>query len=98
MFHKFNKHSFRKTMSNLKQHVHNGYHHVKHLAHNIDYGFSVAKDVYRVLEPVIREYAGNNHLHKHAMKAITGYENLRNQAMEANNHVTNIGSKLNGLI
>ena len=98
MFHKFNKLHFRQTIMNLKQHVHNGYHHAKQFAHNLDHGFSVAKNVYRVLEPVINQYAGNNHLHKHAMKAISGYENLRNQAIEANNHVTNIGHKLSGLI
>ena len=98
MFHKYNKHSFRQTIMNLKQHVHHGYHHVKHLAHNIDHGFSIAKNVYRVLEPVINQYAGNNNLHKHAMKAISGYENLRNQAIEANSHATNLGHKLSGLI
>jgi len=67
---------------------------MKNIAHNIDYGVSVAKDVYRILEPVIKEYAGHNHgLHGHAMKAMTGYENLRNQAMEAHNHVSNVGQK-----
>ena len=54
--------------------------------------------MYRVLEPVINQYAGNNNLHKHAMKAISGYENLRNQAIEANSHATNLGHKLSGLI
>jgi hypothetical protein len=58
----------------------------------------VAKNVYRVLEPVINQYAGNHNLHKHAIKAISGYENLRNQAMEVNNHVSNIGHKLSGLV
>ena len=47
---------------------------------------------------MIREYAGNNNVGHHAIKAISGYENLRNQAMEVNHHVANIGSKLSGLI
>ena len=97
MFHKFNKHQFKHTISNIKNHIGNGYHHVKNIAGHIDHGFSVAKQIYRVLEPVIKEYSGHN-LHGHAMKAITGYENLRNQAMEANHHATNIGHKLSGLI
>ena len=72
---------------------------MKNIAHNIDYGVSVAKDAYGILELVIKEYAGHNHgLHGHVMKAITGYENLRNQAMEAHNHVSNVGQKLSGLI
>ena len=67
-------------------------------AGHIDHGFSVAKEVYKVLEPVIKEYSGNNHIHGHAMKAISGYENLRNQAMEAHHHVSTVGHKLSGLV
>ena len=55
MFHKFNKNQFKRTFSNLKNHAIHGYHHMKNIAHNIDYGVSVAKDVYRILEPVIKE-------------------------------------------
>ena len=98
MFHKFNKHVFKRTMSNLKSHIQHGYHHVKNIASHIDHGFSVAKEVYRVLEPVIKEYAGNNNIHGHAIKAISGYENLRNQAMEAHHHVSTVGHKLSGLV
>ena len=95
---KFNTCFCHRTMSNLKHHIGNGYHHVKHIAHQVDHGFSVAKEIYKVLEPVIREYSGNNHVHHHAMKAISGYENLRNQAMEANHHVSTVGHKLSGLL
>ena len=100
MFHKFNRNPFKRTMSNIKHHLGNGYHHVKNIAHHIDHGFSVAKEVYKVLEPVIKEYAGNNHhgIHGHAMKAISGYENLRNQEMEANHHISQVGHKLSGLV
>ena len=98
MFHKFNKNVFNRTISNLKNHLGNGYHHVKNIAHHIDHGFSVAKEVYKVLEPVIREYGGHHQLHGHAMKAISGYENLRNQAMEAHHHVSTVGHKLSGLV
>ena len=98
MFHKFNKNVFKRTVSNLKHHIGKGYHHVKNIAGQIDHGVSVAKDIYKVVEPVIREYSGNNHLHHHAMKAISGYENLRNQTMEAHHHASTIGHKLSGLI
>ena len=95
---KFNKHVFKRTMSNLKHHIGNGYNHVKNIAGHIDHGFSVAKEVYRVLEPVIKEYSGNNHIHGHAIKAISGYENLRNQSMEAHHHVSTVGHKISGLV
>ena len=98
MFHKFNKHVFQRTISNLKHTIGMRYQHAKHIAHQVDHGFSVAKEIYKVLEPVIREYSGNNHLHNHAMKAISVYENLRNQAMEANHHVSTVGNKLSGLV
>ena len=98
MFHKFSKNQFKQTLRNLKSHALHGYHQAKNIAGHIDHGVSIAKEIYRVLEPAINTYAGNHGLHGHAMKALTGYENLRNQAMEINNHVTTIGNKLSGLI
>lgn len=99
MFHKFNHNHFKQTIGNLKHHLGRGYHHLKRVGHNIDYGVSIAKEAYKILEPVIKEYSGHHHqIHNHAMKAISGYESLRNNVMEANHHVATVGSKLGGLI
>ena len=99
MFHKFSPHHFRHTMNNLKNHLNRGYHHVKHFAHNIDYGVSVAKDIYKVLEPVLREYNPHHgHIHNHALKALSGYESLRNNVLDVNHHAVTVGSKISGLI
>ena len=100
MFHKFSKMHFHRTIGNLKNHIGRGYHHVKNVAGHIDHGFSIAKQIYHVLEPVIKEYSGSHHnqFHGHAMKAISGYENLRNNVMDANHHAVTVGSKLGGLI
>ena len=99
MFHKFNKHQFRQTIGNLKHHLGRGYHHVKNIAGHIDHGVSIAKEAYKILEPVIQAYSGHHHqISHHAMKALSGYESLRNNVMEANNHVTSVGSKLGSLI
>ena len=99
MFSKFNHHHFRHTVNNLKHHIHRGYHHVKHIAHQIDYGVHVAKDIYKILEPVLKEYNPNHgHIHHYAMKALSGYENLRNQALEVNNQIHHVGHKLSGLV
>jgi hypothetical protein len=98
MFEKFSHHSFRRTLQNVKTHLGNGYNHLKKIANHIDNGFQVAKHVYSVLEPHLRHVAGNNNLHGHAMKAIHGYENIRNKVMDGNQRVEEIGHKLRGLV
>ena len=77
MFHKFSHQAFRQTLRNVKTHLGNGYNQLKNVASHIDHGVSVAKQVYSVLEPVIRHAVGNNPVHGHAMKAISGYKNIR---------------------
>jgi len=98
MFEKFNKHVFHRTMQNVKSHIGHGYNAIKNIAHNFDHGVRVAKQIYAVVEPVIRQVAGNNNLHHHAMKGIAGYENIRNKVAEADHHVVNMGHKLKGLV
>jgi len=99
MFTKFNHHHFRHTINNLKHHINRGYHHVKNIAGHIDHGIHIAKDIYKVLEPVLREYNPHHgHIHGHALKALSGYESLRNNVLDANHHAVTVGSKLGGLI
>jgi hypothetical protein len=95
---KFSQHIFNRTLRNVKNHVGNGYQHLKRIAHTVHHGFTIAKQAYAIVEPVIRHIAGNNHIHQHAMKAIGGYENLRDKVVEANHHVVNAGHKLGGLV
>ena len=95
---KFNSHSFNRTLRNVKNHIGNSYNHLKNIAHTVNNGFNIAKQAYAIVEPVIRHIAGNNHLHHHAMKAIGGYENLRDKVVEANHHVVNAGGRLGGLV
>ena len=74
---------------------------MKNIANNIDYGVHVAKEAYKILEPVIRDYAGHhsaNQLHHHTMKAISGYEHLKNNVLDANHHALTIGGKFGGLV
>ena len=95
---KLNKHVFHRTLRNINAHIGNGYHHLKHIAHTIDHGINIANHAYAIVEPVIRHVAGNNHIHNHAMKAIGGYEDIRNKVIEANHYVANAGGRLGGLI
>ena len=95
---KFNLHVFHRTMRNVKNHIGNGYQHLKRIAHHIDHGVNIAKQAYKIIEPVIRHVAGNDNFHSHAMKALGGYENMRNQVAEANHHVANAGHRLGGVV
>ena len=98
MFGKISGKSIRHTFNNLKGHLNNGYNHVKNIAHHIDHGVGIAKQVYKVLEPVIKSYTGNDNISNQAMKALSGYESIRNKAVDANNTISNVGHKLGGLI
>ena len=95
---KFNSHVFHRTLRNVKHHIGNGYQHLKRKARNIDHGINMAKQVYAAVEPVIRHVAGNDNFHHHAMKALGGYENRRNQVAEANHHIANVGHRVGGLV
>jgi hypothetical protein len=95
---KFNSHVFHMTLRNVKNHIGNGYHQLKRIAHGIDHGINIAKQAYAAVEPIIRHVAGNDNFHHHAMKALGGYENMRNQVAEANHHVANAGHRLGGLV
>ena len=95
---KFNQHVFHRTMRSVKSHINNGYNHLKRIAHTIDHGVNIAKQAYSIVEPVIRHYAGNNNMHNNAMKAISGYESIRNKVVEGNHHIANAGSRLGGLV
>ena len=78
---KINKHSISQAFGKLKQHVGNGYRKTKHFLGQVDQGIHVAKKVYGALAPVIDRYGGDN-ANKHIMKAIGGYEHLRNKVMD----------------
>ncbi len=95
---KFSNHIFHRTLRNIESHIGNGYQHLKRIARNIDHGVDIAKQVYAAVEPAIRHVAGNDNFHHHAMKALGGYENMRNQVAEADHHVANVGHRLGGLV
>jgi hypothetical protein len=100
MFQKINHNVIQQSFNNLKKGIHNGYHHVKNIAGHIDNSIHVAKHIYRAIEPAIKELLPQQqrHIHEHAVKALNGYEQIRNKALDINAHASNVGHKLNGLI
>jgi len=72
---------FGNHMSNLKNTFGRGYAHVKNVLGHVDRGVSIAKKVYAILAPALDHYGGGG-LHQHAVKAIGGYEHIRNKVMD----------------
>ena len=97
MFGKITRDSIARTYSNVKGHLHRGYHRAKHILGQVDHGIKVAKHVYSALAPAIDHFGGSG-LHKHVTKAIGGYENVRNKVMDvhdtAGHHVNQVVGNL----
>jgi metal-dependent HD superfamily phosphatase/phosphodiesterase len=85
---KITGHSVSRALGNLKHHIGQTYHRTKHFLGQVDYGIHVAKKVYGVLAPVLDQYGGGN-ANKHIMKAIGGYEHLRNKVMDTHETTAN---------
>ena len=61
----------------------------KRALHNIDHGVRVAKKKYNAVAPVKKSLAGNDNfskITKHDMKAISGYDNIKQSVMDDNNN------------
>ena len=82
MFGKISRESIARTVSNVKGHLHRGYHRAKNILGHVDQGIRVAKQVYSALAPTI-DHLGGGGLHKHVVKAIGGYENIKSKVMDA---------------
>ena len=85
---KINKHSIAQAFGKLKRHVGNRYQKTKHFLGQVDQGIHMAKKVYGALAPVIDHYSGGS-ANKHIMKAIGGYEHLRNKVMDTHDTAVN---------
>ena len=96
MFGKITQQSIQNTLRNVKNHIGNAYNHVKHVAHHINHGYHLAKQVYRAIEPAIKEFIPQHHntIHGHVMNAVSGYDNIRNNVLDVNHHTSNIVHKL----
>jgi hypothetical protein len=99
MFQKHTTELFHRTLQNVKKGFQNGYHHVKNIAGGINHGVHIAKHVYSAIEPALRELTPgtHHHIHNHAIKALNGYESLRDKALDLNHHASTVGHKLSGL-
>ena len=92
--------SLRNVYNNVKHHATMGYHKTREFLGNVDHGVKFAKKVYGALSPVINNLAGHHAkaINNHVMKAVGGYEQLRNKVMDANDAVNqNVNQAVSGL-
>ena len=87
MIGKFNKHNFVQAYHSAKNYIGNAYHTTKNVLGNIDNAVSAGKSVYVILAPYIDEFSGGKGIHKNAMKAITAYDDIRNQVVDKHDNV-----------
>ena len=97
MFGKFNKHHLSNIYNNTKRHLGNVYHHTKNILGHIDNGINVGRTILGVLQPYIEQY-GQGHIDKHAMKALTHYDDIKKRVVDthdkAENAIKDISHKL----
>lgn len=98
---KITTNGLRQLFSNVKSHIHSGYHHTKNFLGKVDHAVHIGKTIYNALEPLINHYAPTNHysaIHNGVMKSLSGYETLRNKVIdhhdEALHHVNQVTGNL----
>ena len=88
MLGKFNKHHLSAMYNNTKKHLGNVYHHTKNILGHIDNGINVGKTIFSVLQPYI-EQMGQGHITKHAMKALTHYDDIKKKVVDTHDNAEN---------
>jgi hypothetical protein len=82
---------------NVKNHATQGYHKTKDFLNKVDHGVSIAKRVYSQIAPILDKFVGG-HGNQHVMKALGGYESLRNRVMDGHEKVVNnVNQAMSGL-
>ena len=92
---KFTHQNFARGLQHLKGHITSGYHHTKNFLGNVDNAYRTAKKVYSIVAPHLEHYGGSN-INKHVIKAIGGYENVRNKVKDAHDTVAHHVGKVSG--
>ena len=92
---KFTHRNFTRGLQHLKGHITSGYQHTKNFLGNVDNAYRTAKKVYSIVAPHLEHFGGGN-INKHVVKAIGGYENVRNKVKDAHDTVAHHVGKVSG--
>ena len=85
---KFTQQAFANSFRNLKQNAISTYHHGKRWFNQFNNAYTTAKKVYSLAAPAI-ENLGGSQLNKNVIKAMGGYEQMRNKVMDTRDTVFN---------
>jgi len=98
MFGKITKQHVAHHFNQAKNFLGNAYHHTKNFLGDIDSGVKTFKTIYGALAPVLDSY-GIQSNNKHVMKALTGYDTIKNHVVEGHDRVMNdINTVKNNLV
>ena len=86
---KINKHTFHQTYRTAKNFLGHAYHHTKHVLGEVDNSVKMAKHIYGAVSPILDSVMGSNYtnLNKNVMKAVSGYDTIRNKVMDSHDSV-----------
>ena len=80
MFGKLNRHHLNTIYNNTKKHLGNVYHHTKkNFLGHIDHCINVGRTIFSVIQPYLEQY-GQDNLNEHAMKALTQYDDIKQES------------------
>ena len=88
MFGKITKRDVYHHFSKAKECLGNAYNHTKNFLGDVDQGVRTFKEIYGAVAPVLESY-GIKPDNKHVIKALSGYDNIRNSVMENHDRVIN---------
>ena len=83
MFSKLTRQQLVNGLGKAKNFIGTAYGHTKNFLGNVDHGVRVLKHVYGALAPVLDQYGVSNNVHGNVMKAISSYDNIRHQVVDA---------------
>jgi hypothetical protein len=88
MFGKISRRDVAHHLNRAKNFLGSAYHQTRNFLGDVDHGVRTFKQIYGALAPVLESY-GVNPANKHVMKALNGYDNIRNNVMENHDRVIN---------
>lgn len=88
MFGKLTKKHLVHGFHQAKNFVGHAYHKTKQFLGDVDHGVKTLKHIYGAVAPVLDSYGGSG-IHKHVMKAVSGYDTIKNQVLEHHGKLEN---------
>ena len=94
---KFNHQAFANGFRSLKGHIQNGHHQTKLFLGNVNHAYNTAKKIYSIAAPHI-DALGGSKINNNVIKAMGGYEQVRNKVMDTHDnvahHINKVGQDL----